>query len=82
MKRTVAKVRVGEKQMRVKIRLEEDPTPPEGVAGRYAMAQLLRTVIDNPLTVYPGAEPFQKLTLWHDGSHWILETDSTIERVQ
>lgn len=80
MNKTVGKVRVGESFIRVRIRLEEDDSPKNGAGGHYAMAQLLKTVLDNPAVMFPDGEPFDKLSLWYDGSKWIAESDTVIER--
>lgn len=76
MKRSVRNARVTEVENRYSVRLEDDPSPVDGIENRERQREMLRLVANNAGMMDCGSLPFQTLKMFHDGSRWIIELEA------
>lgn len=78
MKRVTADVTVGEGKKKSRVRLTSVPCAPGTVEARVEQYRLLRNVADLPDLTHCGLEPFEKLTMYHDGQAWVIEAEAVV----
>jgi hypothetical protein len=78
MNRKVAETRIGEKLVRYRTRIEDDPSTP-GWEQRQALYRLLGTLIQTPDLLNCGLNAPAKLSIYHSGQSWVVEAEATVE---
>ena len=78
MRRTVSETRVGTKQIRYKVRIEDDPSAPGHQSG-LRLITFMETLAQSPDLLNCGYSKPQRLSLYHSGTGWIAEGEATIE---
>jgi hypothetical protein len=78
MNRKVAETRVGEKLVRYRTRIEDDPSS-TGWEQRQALYRLLGTLTQVPDLLNCGLSAPQKISIYHSGLSWVVEAEATVE---
>jgi hypothetical protein len=76
MKRSLRSARVTEVENRYSVRLEDEPSPVDGIENRERQKEMLRAVANNPGMMDCGSLRFQTLKMFHDGEKWVIELEA------
>lgn len=76
MRRTTSKVSIGGEQCRVAVKIESDPCEMGTIEARRAQVAILRALTENIELLNCGFVPFQKLSMKHTGSNWLVEMEA------
>ncbi len=79
MRRTVSEARVGERLVRYRTRLEDDPSPQNSWEARQRLFTLLQTIYQTPDLINCGLSTPQKMSWYHSGTSWVIEAEATVE---
>lgn len=78
MKRTLSSVNLGSKT-RHKVRIESDQCREPPSLTRLIQNQMIEHLANVPDLLVCGPEPFQKLSMYHDGDKWVIEAEAEVE---
>ena len=78
MRRSVSEARIGDRLIRYKIRIEDDPSAP-GFAGQWRLIKFMEALILSPDLLNCGFSKPEKLTFYHSGQFWVAEGEATVE---
>lgn len=79
MRRTISEAKVGDRQVRYRTRIEDDPSSANSWEARRRLLDLLSTVLQSPDLMNCGLNAPQKLSIYHSGQSWVLEAEATVE---
>lgn len=82
MKKTTAKTRFGDKQVKHRTTLVDDvgeDYPAGSLLCRVRQNSFLREVVQNPDVLNCGPMPFSKLVMKHNGTRWQIDAESDAE---
>jgi hypothetical protein len=72
--------RISETHVRYGARIEGDECPPPpSHAARLAQYYMLRTLVDTPDLLNTGPVLFEKMTMVHNGTKWVVEIEALVE---
>ena len=78
MKKTTNSVRIGDTGHRVTTRIEDEPSDPSEPTFRYRQYWFFRELAENQALLDCGYEKYQRLTIYHNGSAWVAESEAEI----
>lgn len=79
MKRSVANVKVGETQVRWKVRIEAEPVIQDSQESWESQQRLLQDLVSQPHLLHCGPSRFQKMAMYHNGSCWVVEVEAVTD---
>lgn len=77
MRRSFSKTTLGGNDVRVTVRYESEYCEPGTPEARREQMRLLRTLADSTELQICGFHPFQKMTMKHNGTVWLMELEAT-----
>lgn len=78
MKRSFSKVTIGEGIVRHRTRIESDMCEMGTHEARIIQNRLLQDILNNPSVVACGPSAFDKMSISHNGSCWVVETEAVV----
>lgn len=79
MKKTLSNVKLGDSQIRARVRIEDDECLPTSQYFRMGAYRLLRTIADQPDLTACLLAPFERLTVYHNGKSWVADAEAVVE---
>lgn len=79
MRRTVSEAEVGDKLVRYRTRIEDDPSPQGSLEARNRLMNLFQTILYSPDLINCGLNAPQKMSIYHGGEFWVIEAEATVE---
>ena len=80
MKRTIfPSIPIEANQRRIRIQITSDPCPRGLTNYRTEMMVFLRTLGESPDLLSDGVHFCDRVLLYHDGSCWIVDAETTVE---
>jgi hypothetical protein len=79
MQRTVSEAEVGDRLVRYRTKIIDDPSAPNSWQARLALFNLFQTFLNTPDLINCGLHTPQKMNLVHSGEAWVLELEATVE---
>lgn len=79
MKRSVRQIKIGQHSIKHLVTYLSDPCPQEGPESDFHQHELLGQLFNNPALCSCGPCRYQKLTMTHNGSEWMIEMQATVE---
>ena len=80
LNKTVTKVRFDDSHWRWKNKIVSDPCVKNSIEGKMLLAHMFQTFIDQPQILSCGGESFDALKIYHDGTHWVIETEAVVRK--
>lgn len=78
LSRHLKKIDQGDKTL-YRVVLESDECYLNTPECRFIQFELLRYIAEDPATTACGFNDFRKLTMWHDGTKWIVEAEAIVK---
>lgn len=78
MKRRVSKVPMDTNKFRIRVFLEDEPTPMTAQDAKAIQLKFLLALAEQPILLACEAHLFQKLTIWHNGHSWVAEAEAIV----
>ena len=80
MNRIVTDRDIGDGNTRYRVRIESDPCEKDSPLANQFRYMLLQNIVDNPVLVACGLEPFQTLRMAHNGQCWVIEVEAIVRK--
>ncbi len=78
MNRTLTSVKLDDKSVRHRVRIESDPCETPLLKKQHQL-MLLDNFATNPSLTDCGPVPFQKMVMQHNGTLWVVELEATVQ---
>lgn len=79
MRRTVSEAAVGDRLVRHRTRIEDDPSPKGSWEARNKLFNLFQTILNSPDLINCGLAPPEQMKVYHSGESWVIEAEATVE---
>lgn len=79
MERVCSKKLISDTVTRYRARIESDPCLANTQESRHVQYNLLRTLVDSPDLLACGPVVFERMTMAHTGTRWIVELEARVE---
>ena len=78
MRRSFSEFRIGDTQIRYRIRIEDEPSQP-GQQANGRLTEFLRQMADGYELLACGIHRPQVMKITHNGQCWVLEAEATVD---
>ena len=78
MERHLKTIELG-KETLYRLTLESEPCVLGTQKCRFVQFELLRYIAEDPAVTACGTSDFHRMTMKHDGSHWIVEAEAIVK---
>lgn len=69
-------VQIGEKHHRYTLKIFDNPTEPGTPDYHRRRIEFMREFVEQPALLQVGPTYAQKMTIWHDGTRWVLSAEA------
>ena len=76
MDRTIARIKLDQQKVRIRVTISGDPCEPKSPEGVVHQYMLLHHLVDSPHLMKCDFVPFEKLTVLHNGRAWVAELEA------